>query len=355
MFYESLDISYEEIAWTGPAVNVIALNTIYQTLDINEDPYVISLRKQLAKTTSTTVRARLDQKLSKTIDKKDTFTHKGVRDFLRAACDICWELGPWAADWYVAAVIEQARKIEHINNIIMSTWKEQEKDYLLGALKRVQLTAVNQDPQHIASRISIKVRKLVDSLVEEETLARLADESYNGIIFVTRRDSVLALVHLISHLPETAEIFRIGCLLGSSSSSKRHSFLDITRVMVKNPPGETLSNFRLGELNLIVSTSVAEEGIDIQACGNVIRFDPPPNMVSWAQSRGRARRKKSTYILFEEATGAMSKLEKWQNMEREMVAKYNEQDRLPVEIDAGEEEIEYDMEYRVEKTGFVLF
>lgn len=311
------------------------------------------MRKQLAKSAPGNGRTRVDQKLSKTIDKKDTFTHKGLRDFLRAACDICWELGPWAADWYVFAVVQQARSIETVNNVIMSTWKEQEREYLLGALARIQLTPVSD--QAIASRISDKVRKLVDCLLEEENLARLDNESYSGIIFVTRRDSVLALSHLLSILPETKGIFRIGCLLGSSTSSKRHSFLDITRVMVKESPGAILGDFKLGEKNLIVSTSVAEEGIDIQACGSVIRFDPPPNMVSWAQSRGRARRKKSTYIMFDDFTSATSKIKKWQDMEREMVAKYNDESRLPPQEMEVDEEIEYDMEYRVEKTGLVFF
>ncbi|KAK7677717.1 hypothetical protein QCA50_019269 [Cerrena zonata] len=354
ILWEYPSFSYEEIPWSGPAANVIALNTVYQSLDINEDPYVISLRKQLAKLGPSNARTRLDQKLSKTIDKKDTFSHKGIRDFRRAACDICWELGPWAADWYVSAVIKQANSVATVNNIIMTTWKEQEKDYLLSALKRVQLTPVSTDPQYISSRVSIKVRKLIGCLVDEENLARLDNEPYSGIVFVTRRDSVLALSHLLSCVPETAGIFRIGCLLGSSTSSKRHSFLDITRVMVKDSPGEILADFKLGEKNLIVSTSVAEEGIDIQACGSVIRFDPPQNMVSWAQSRGRARRKKSTYVLFEDASGAASKIQKWQNMESEMVAKYNDQHRLPDEPMETVEEIEYDMEFRVEETGALL-
>jgi endoribonuclease Dicer len=41
--------------------------------------------------------------------------------------------------------------------------------------------------------------------------------------------------------------------------------MDITRDLGKDSQEETLSDFKDGEKNLIVSTAVAEEGIDIQA------------------------------------------------------------------------------------------
>jgi len=67
--------------------------------------------------------------------------------------------------------------------------------------------------------------------------------------------------------------------------------------MLKEPHEDTLMAFKIDEKTVIISTAVAEEGIDIQACGSVIRWNPPPNMASWAQSRGRARRERSTYTM----------------------------------------------------------
>ncbi|KAF5945922.1 hypothetical protein HYC85_016150 [Camellia sinensis] len=54
-----------------------------------------------------------------------------------------------------------------------------------------------------------------------------------------------------------------------------------------------LSNFRL--LNLLVATKVGEEGLDIQTCCLVIRFDLPETVASFIQSRGRARMPQSEY------------------------------------------------------------
>lgn len=49
------------------------------------------------------------------------------------------------------------------------------------------------------------------------------------------------------------------------------------------------------QLNLLVATKVGEEGLDIQTCCLVIRFDLPETVSSFIQSRGRARMPQSEY------------------------------------------------------------
>jgi hypothetical protein len=52
---------------------------------------------------------------------------------------------------------------------------------------------------------------------------------------------------------------------------------------------ERLEEFKKGTINLLISTSVSEEGIDVAACNCVVRFDRVETPVSVIQSRGRAR------------------------------------------------------------------
>ena len=47
-----------------------------------------------------------------------------------------------------------------------------------------------------------------------------------------------------------------------------------------------LRAFREQELNMLVSTSVLEEGIDVHHCNLVIRYDPCPTYVAYLQSKG---------------------------------------------------------------------
>ena len=53
---------------------------------------------------------------------------------------------------------------------------------------------------------------------------------------------------------------------------------------------ETLDDLRSGAKNLIISTSICREGIDIGACNIVICFEKPPNLKSFIQRRGRLGR-----------------------------------------------------------------
>ncbi|THH28228.1 hypothetical protein EUX98_g5976 [Antrodiella citrinella] len=344
---------YEAVSSRGPSRNVIALQAVVDSLNIEDDPYVKSLHTQLKRLPPGDQRKRIDQQLSKAINKSDTFTHKGLRDFVRTAIDICYDLGPWPADWFVATVIGIAQSSSSIYNNIMSSWQEKEKKYLLTALSKIQLVAMSDKPSDILKGLSPRVRKLVETLKQEEEFSRAQDEPYSGILFVQRRDSVLALGEILSKLGDTSELFRIGTLLGSSNSFKRRSFLDLTRALLKEKPVDVLQDFRSGEKNLIVATAVAEEGIDIQACGSVIRFDPPPNMVAWAQSRGRARRKSSRFVIMFDSLSGHSRIEEWENMEKEMMALYNST-KPSVARDEEDEKDFGSLSFTVESTGALL-
>ncbi|XP_047049658.1 endoribonuclease Dicer homolog 3a-like [Lolium rigidum] len=60
---------------------------------------------------------------------------------------------------------------------------------------------------------------------------------------------------------------------------------------------DTLDSFRSGKVNILFTTDVAEEGIDVPDCSCVIKFDLPKTTRSFVQSCGRARQKASQYIL----------------------------------------------------------
>ena len=59
--------------------------------------------------------------------------------------------------------------------------------------------------------------------------------------------------------------------------------------MTQNEQERVISRFHSGEKNLLLATSVAEEGLDIRDCNFVIRYDMMGNEISSVQSRGRVR------------------------------------------------------------------
>lgn len=359
------------------STNVAVLEGAVASLNIEADPYVIATRKQLAQLAPPPATPpipysreylRTEQKLAKALTTESTFTHKGLRDFLRSSQDILSSIGPWAADWFVYTVVEHARRASNPYSNIMMTWKSAEKRYLQGILNGLTLSPVSYYVDDIVDECSDKVRVLIQSLLDEKEEAEQGDsgEPYSGLVFVQRRDAVLALAELLKHHPATKDAFRIGILLGSSDSTHRHSMMDITRQLVRTQPQQTtLSEFKTGDLNLIISTSVAEEGIDIQACGSVVRWDPPQNMASWVQSRGRARRRRSTFVVMydvnDEKDGVVGRVERWKMMEDAMRSGWGIQREAQAERRLNElgedgryEEGDFDEELKSETTGATM-
>ena len=187
------------------------------------------------------------------IDKQDSSTHKGLHDFERAADEICSDLGGWAADRYIQQVCKYATNAGRTFPEFSFTMDESEKKYVLGHLSRVEITPVfDNDLEDTLRRSSDKVEKLVDTLLKEKAFFEESEEKeeneekkmdYHGIVFVTRYDAVLALTEILARHPRTAQVFTAGSLLGEPGDSRRRSFLDITRHLLRQPPVETLKNF----------------------------------------------------------------------------------------------------------------
>ncbi|KAF9474151.1 P-loop containing nucleoside triphosphate hydrolase protein [Pholiota conissans] len=342
------------------STNLASLAGTIAKMNVENDPYVKSLRASLKRSIPGSPEyIRTDQKLSNVVLKQDSFTHKGMRDFQRAAGEICVDIGPWAADWFVWKVLDRTKAVANPYNGMMMTWKQSEKDYLLGVVNEITVSEVSYYGDDIADDVSDKTRALIECLLTELVETEALGDAYSSIIFVHRRDAVLALAEVLKHHPKTKDVFRIGTLLGASGSGQQQTMMDITRNLVNDTPQPiVLAEFKSGLKNLIISTAVAEEGIDIQACGSVIRWDQPQNMASWAQSKGRARKVRSTFTMMFQEGSRRDEVEKWIMQETQMRAAYNDPSRdnemnVVDEIRENEDEDE-DLEFRIESTGACL-
>jgi len=61
---------------------------------------------------------------------------------------------------------------------------------------------------------------------------------------------------------------------------------------------QAIQQFREGDANLMVCSSVLEEGIDVQACNYVLILDPLKTFNMYVQTKGRARSKDASFVLF---------------------------------------------------------
>ncbi|MED6148852.1 hypothetical protein PIB30_056936 [Stylosanthes scabra] len=124
------------------------------------------------------------------------------------------------------------------------------------------------------------------------------------IVFVERVVTAVVLQDLLNALLPKYNSWKTKCIAGKNSGLHNQS---------RKRQNEIVEEFRMGMVNIIVATSILEEGLDVQSCNLVIRFDPCPTVCSFIQSRGRARMQNSDYILMVQCGDSVthSRLEKY--------------------------------------------
>ncbi len=82
-----------------------------------------------------------------------------------------------------------------------------------------------------------------------------------------------------------------------------------------------LDKFRNGEYNIVVSTSVGEEGLDIASTNAVIFYEPIPSEIRTIQRRGRTGRKNDGEVYVLVASGTMDEVMEASAQKKEQMMK----------------------------------
>lgn len=140
---------------------------------------------------------------------------------------------------------------------------------------------------------SDQILQLIDILRDFKTRSQ---QELCGIVFVERRFTAKILYHVLKELSKIEEFnyikpeFIVGFQSNPYNPTREGLF-------VAKQNKKILAAFREKQVNLIVSTNVLEEGIDMPNCSLIIKFDKPTNYRSYVQSKGRARHCKSFYYI----------------------------------------------------------
>lgn len=197
------------------------------------------------------------------------------------------------------------RMIDALNHLIKFYDEEKKRALILNESDGASLSEKIDETDQFLTHLFFEHKKELKQLAEKEEyeneklvkLRRIIMEEFTrnnkarGIIFTKTRQSTFALCQWIDDNEKFKEVgIRAHYIIGAGSNS---DFISMTQ----NEQKKVLQKFSTGEVNLLVATSVAEEGLDIKECNIVIQYGLKPNEIEMVQTRGRARAHDSSVIL----------------------------------------------------------
>ena len=132
------------------------------------------------------------------------------------------------------------------------------------------------------------------------------DDTSSKIIVFTQFRDTLEMIHdkLENEGIKSAKFFGQGAKDGQKGLTQKEQ-----KAIIKS--------FRMGEYDVLISTSVAEEGIDIPAVDLVILYEPVPSEVRMIQRRGRTGRKRTGEVKVLVTEGTRDEAYYWASINKE--------------------------------------
>ncbi|NJE02629.1 DEAD/DEAH box helicase [Thermococcus sp. MV11] len=143
-----------------------------------------------------------------------------------------------------------------------------------------------------------KLKELVTRQLERKPNSKI-------IVFTNYRDTGRKIVEELGGLGISAERF-----IGQASRGK-------DKGMSQRKQKETLERFSRGEFNVLVATSVGEEGLDVPEVDLVVFYEPVPSAIRSIQRRGRTGRHRPGKVVILMAKGTRDEAYYWSSRRKE--------------------------------------
>jgi Fanconi anemia group M protein len=159
------------------------------------------------------------------------------------------------------------------------------------------------------------------------------EEGERVIVFTESRDTAEVLTDFLS------ESFDVRRFVGQGDKEGSDG-------MTQNEQQETLDAFRNGEFEVLVSTSVAEEGLDVPEVDLVLFFEPVPTAIRSIQRKGRTGRQTEGRVVVLLAEDTRDEAFFWisrrreQEMEDELNALKSAADQIEEELDDSQQSLD---------------
>jgi len=184
-----------------------------------------------------------------------------------------------------------ALSIAHMIELIESQGPETLEAFIEKSLKRMAMEgsrghkSILNDPLFIEARKALRSCMVaqnpkVNELVKVLEAQLQAKPDSRLIVFTQYRDTVNALIKALNNNSK----LKVERFVGQGEREGDPG-------MSQEQQREVLEKLRSGETNVLVATSIAEEGLDIPEVDHVVFYEPVPSEIRYIQRRGRTGRR----------------------------------------------------------------
>ncbi|TRY74454.1 hypothetical protein TCAL_10094 [Tigriopus californicus] len=243
---------------------------------------------------------------------QDTKTIKKIKNLVLSTIQVLDEIGIYGASKVLDTLVEDiiGVKLESVDSTfeesllrVAEKHVKKFKRLVEEALAKSTLDGLDKIRHFSSPKVNVLLDKMSDFVLNNAKQSDGSSSNISAIVFVKERvcTSILRYVlrEAFAHIPHLSTLKVDLAVGGQTSFNFKAMGQEISTNMIRESQKlrQTLAKFAGGQIQVMVSTSVLEEGIDIRQCNFVVRFEPPGNLRQYIQSKGRARAKPSKYLL----------------------------------------------------------
>ena len=215
------------------------------------------------------------------------------------------------------SLLAEAMKVQHALELLESQGISPLLEYLEELVAKSKTTKVKA-VKNLTKDLNFKsalvlTRNLKESNIEHPKYSELKkivtqytkDPKKKIIVFSQYRDSITALNNVINQLPNVKSRIFVGQAKKKGSGLSQKQQLKI------------LQEFEDNKFNVLIMSSVGEEGLDIPVVDAVIFYEPVPSAIRTIQRRGRTGRQKEGEVVILVAKGTRDEAYRWSSFHKE--------------------------------------
>jgi Fanconi anemia group M protein len=205
----------------------------------------------------------------------------------------------------------------------------QGKNALNNYFKRISKEALNKDSSR-SSKTIMSDSNIIEAIAYAKSL-KIEHPKLQELVKIVKNqliDSPDSKIIIFTHYRDTSNLV-LNSLKNNNYNNNNirpvrfvgQASKDKDKGLTQKQQSEIITKFKNGEFNILIATSVAEEGLDIPSTELVIFFEPIPSEIRNIQRRGRTARKMSGKVIILITKGTPDEGYYWASKRREKLMK----------------------------------